>query len=213
MSSLEYKEAKAREHKEKEKYATEATASHSREKIQLCHEIILCHFGSVAARVAAVLLQRGRLTLRELSRFLNTSTVHVASGLMQDQEEDMQGEVMGGPSTSATTSGAPLKSQRLIQQTLLTLIQHNICWHACVMSDGQLALPGSGDSTRGIEYFQINVDEVLPRLRFGAYLALAEERFGTEVGAAYVGWTRAGTDDADLCRALISSMSCSRMGS
>jgi DNA-directed RNA polymerase III subunit RPC3 len=183
MASQDAKEKKLREQKEQEKYATEAIASHSREKIQLCHEIVLDHFGSVAARVAAVLLQRGRLTLRELTRFLNTSTVHASTGLMQDQEEDLnkQGDEIAGPSNSASTSSAPLKSQRLIQQALLTLIQHNICWHACVLPDGLLAAPDADDASRGIEYFQIKVEEILPRVRIGAYLAIAEEKFGDEV--------------------------------
>lgn len=49
MTSLENCEQKAQELREREKYTTEVTVSHSREKIQLCYEIILDHFGNVAA--------------------------------------------------------------------------------------------------------------------------------------------------------------------
>ena len=49
MASAEAREAKVAEQREREKYTIEAVASHSREKIQLCHEIILDHFGNVAA--------------------------------------------------------------------------------------------------------------------------------------------------------------------
>lgn len=124
------------------------------------------------------------MTLRELTRFLLTTTTHASTGLMQDQEDESSGlqgshgDYIDGPSTS--TSTAPLKSQRLIQQAVLTLVQHNICWHVCIMSDGTIAETTGVDASRGTEYFQINVDEVLPRLRFGAYLVIAEEEFGTE---------------------------------
>lgn len=49
MTSLEIREIKAQEAREREKYTTEVTVSHSREKIQLCYEIIQDHFGNVAA--------------------------------------------------------------------------------------------------------------------------------------------------------------------
>ena len=162
----------------------------------------------VLQQVAFVLLQRGRLTLRELSHFLSSTIVHASTGLALDAEEGSyldgrQGEAVGG----ASTSFAPLKSQRLIQQALLTLIQHNICWHVCIMPGGTIIEPGSEGSVgiRGTEYFQINVDEVLPRVRFGAYLAIAEEEFGPEVSACEVG-------RAVSCRVLTSALGLSFPG-
>ncbi|PWN34671.1 uncharacterized protein FA14DRAFT_160177 [Meira miltonrushii] len=185
--------------------ASETSISHSREKISLCCEIILDHFGPIAAQVASTLLQRGRLTLRELSRFLATPTIHAPTGYIPEQDDVSHAEASmfdawqsaangasaGGSSSSATSWSTPLKSQRLIQQTLLTLIQHNICWHARALPNGSLVQASMDDSTsledafRGVEYFQINVEEVLPRLRFGAYLNIAEERFG-ETGLSSV---------------------------
>lgn len=131
--------------------------------------------------MASVLLQRGRLNLREITRFLVTTAHHASTGLMQDQEidKDQDGsfdELLGGSSKVASTSAAPLRSQKLIQQALLTLIQHNICWHVCILPDGTISTSNTSGS-RGIEYFQINVEEVLPRVRFGSYLAIAESRF------------------------------------
>jgi hypothetical protein len=104
--------------------------------------------------------------------------VHASTGLIIDQEEgtNQDGETLGGPSTS--NLNAPFKSQRLIQQALLTLIQHNICWHVCISPGGIVEEAGG---SRGVEYFQINVDDVLPRVRFGTYLAIAEEEYGNEV--------------------------------
>ncbi|MCO5549725.1 hypothetical protein L7F22_003198 [Adiantum nelumboides] len=185
--------------------ASETSISHSREKISLCCEIILDHFGPIAAQVASTLLQRGRLTLRELSRFLATPTIHAPTGYVPEQDDVSQAEASmfdawqgaangassSGTSSSATSWNTPLKSQRLIQQTLITLIQHNICWHARALPNGSLVQAAMDDSTsledafRGMEYFQINVEEVLPRLRFGAYLNIAEERFG-EAGLSSV---------------------------
>lgn len=181
--------------------ASETSISHSREKISLCCEIILDHFGPIAAQVSSTLLQRGRLTLRELSRFLATPTIHAPTGYVPEQDDVSHAETsmydiwqgagntssnLGGSSTSssATSWSTPLKSQRLIQQTLLTLIQHNICWHARALPNGSLVqasmdnFTSAEDAFQGVEYFQINVEEVLPRLRFGAYLNIAEERFG-----------------------------------
>lgn len=43
------KALKSAEEKDREKYTTEVVATHSREKIQLCQEIILDSFGSIAA--------------------------------------------------------------------------------------------------------------------------------------------------------------------
>lgn len=215
-----------------ESSTSETSVSHSREKISLCCEIILDHFGAIAAvsakrtwaieaslsltclhhcllisqQVACTLLQRGRLTLRELSRFLATPTLHAPTGYVPEQDDVAQAEAAqmdawsgaalgnagkGAASTSASSWSTPLRSQRLIQQALLTLIQHHLCWHARPLPDGTLVQAPMDDSTsaedafRGMEYFQINVEEVLPRLRFGTYLAFAEDRFG-EVGAAIV---------------------------
>jgi hypothetical protein len=52
----EAREAKLADQRERERYSIEAIASHSREKIQLCYEIILDHFGIVAA-VSKILIQ------------------------------------------------------------------------------------------------------------------------------------------------------------
>ncbi|KAF8306433.1 hypothetical protein DL93DRAFT_2172096 [Clavulina sp. PMI_390] len=55
-----------------------------------------------------------------------------------------------------------LKSQR-VANALLTLIQHNIIWHYT---------PDGGQTV-----YSIDVEEVLGRIRYGQYLAIAEETF------------------------------------
>lgn len=60
-----------------------------------------------------------------------------------------------------------IKSQR-VANALFVLIQHNLVWH--------------WESATGQELFEINVEEVLTRLRYGRYLALGEELLGESVG-------------------------------
>ncbi|CAO1626109.1 unnamed protein product [Sympodiomycopsis kandeliae] len=45
--------------------------THSREKLKLCEEIILNHFGPIANSITCILLQRGRVSLKDLERFSN----------------------------------------------------------------------------------------------------------------------------------------------
>ncbi|KAF8503747.1 hypothetical protein F5888DRAFT_1897599 [Russula emetica] len=54
---------------------------------------------------------------------------------------------------------------RTVRAAILVLVQHNILWHAT-----------SEDES---EVFEVNIDECLTRLRFGRYVWLAEQRFGT----------------------------------
>ncbi|PWN46203.1 hypothetical protein IE81DRAFT_355103 [Ceraceosorus guamensis] len=168
---------------------------HSRDKIKLCEDIIRDHFGPTAHRVACTLLERGRLSLRELQRFLATTTTVATAGLTTaDLLAHAGGSGGEGASTSAAglaaaqtaaaqatlasiSASSPLKSKRLIQQTLLVLIQHNVCWHT---DTDDLEKESNYEGT---EYFEINPDAVLPRLRFGRYIETAQEEFGEEGGA------------------------------
>lgn len=59
-----------------------------------------------------------------------------------------------------------LKS-RVVQASILVLIQQNLLWHA------------QGDD--GMEAFEVNVDECLMRLRFGKVVFLSQQLFGKEV--------------------------------
>ncbi|KZV94041.1 hypothetical protein EXIGLDRAFT_739978 [Exidia glandulosa HHB12029] len=61
-----------------------------------------------------------------------------------------------------------LKSQT-VRAAVIVLVQHNVLWHA-----------ETDDRT---EVMEINVDECIARLRFGQYIWLAKEQFGTEAAA------------------------------
>ncbi|KAI9446641.1 hypothetical protein H4582DRAFT_1907274 [Lactarius indigo] len=61
---------------------------------------------------------------------------------------------------------------RTVRAAILVLIQHNILWHAT--------------SEDGGEVFEVNTNECLARLRFGRYVWLAEQCFGTLVCASIV---------------------------
>lgn len=56
---------------------------------------------------------------------------------------------------------------RTVRAAILVLVQHNILWHATSEDEGDV--------------FEVNIDECLTRLRFGRYVWLAEQRFGTPV--------------------------------
>lgn len=143
-------------------------------------------------RVGTTILQRGRLTFRDIVRFLSMPSSHPASGLDPSQGETPAlstepglGASMGVPSSSSSSSASslpanPIKNQQLIRAALLTLIQHHICWHVSSDLDGSLIRPDSPEGVQGVEYFQIDVEEVLARTRYGAYAAIVEAEWGME---------------------------------
>lgn len=56
-------------------------------------------------------------------------------------------------------------SQRAVMESLLVLVQHNCLYHVV-------------DDQDGLEYFEINVEEVLLRRRYGYYMAVARDTWG-----------------------------------
>ncbi|KAL9940661.1 hypothetical protein V8E36_000149 [Tilletia maclaganii] len=184
---------------------------HSQQKIKLCQQIILDHFGPTAATITGVLLARGRLSLPQLLKFLNTTggsgagVQHNGGGAAVPRGGPLG---IGGSSSShhrQTGLGATSQNQisaENVQHTLLALIQHNCAWHVLVSAENGNAVFGAalrehnesvanarkaGDrelvaSLRAgyQEFFEINPDEIIPRLRFGAYIGMTEERFGAE---------------------------------
>lgn len=56
-------------------------------------------------------------------------------------------------------------SQRSVIESLLVLVQHNCLYHVV-------------DDQDGLEYFEINLDEVLLRRRYGQYIALSRDTWG-----------------------------------
>lgn len=62
---------------------------------------------------------------------------------------------------------ATLIQPRRVANAVLVLIQHNLVWH--------------WESASGAETYEINVEELLTRLRYGRYLALTEDLFGASV--------------------------------
>ncbi len=157
-----------------------SSTAHSPQKIKLCEHVLLVHFGPIAARIGALLLKRGRLTIREIQRFLNqaptrtnrgptdpftnASTTHTKSTLVSAP--------IAGASTSYNTGdpNAPVPVPKLlIEQTILTLIQHGCAWHSS--TDPDVADPSQ-------EFFEININDVLLRPRFGRYIGIAEDELG-----------------------------------
>lgn len=144
----------------------------------------------IVQRVGTTILQRGRLTFRDITRFLSMPTSHPASGLDPSQGETPSlstdpglGATTTAPSSSSSSSlpANPIKNQQLIRAALLTLIQHHVCWHVSSDADGSLIRPDSPEGVQGVEFFQIDVDEVLARTRFGAYAAIVDAEWGSDV--------------------------------
>lgn len=129
--------------------------THSREKLKLCQQVVLDHFGPLAAKVSSILLERGRLTLREIERFV----------AVQHQS-----------SVSLICQPTPARSQVL--HAILALVQHNCLYHVRLDLDGTLIK--DPEEPGGTEYYELSPDAVLTRTRFGRYLQLAEQLWGLE---------------------------------
>ncbi|CAD6942865.1 unnamed protein product [Tilletia controversa] len=111
---------------------------------------------------------------------------------------------IGGSSATSSAQGAgantPTRiSPATVEHTLLALIQHNCAWHVLVSNETGAAVfgqalkelhakwakatsPAEAASMRAgyQEYFEINPDEIVPRLRFGSYIGMAQDRFGSD---------------------------------
>lgn len=154
-----------------------ASSAHSPQKIKLCEHVLLQHFGPIAARIGALLLKRGRLNVRDIQRFLNqapTRTNRGPSDPLGSQAATLgKTTVASAPIAGASSSynggdpNAPVPIPKLlVQQTIMTLIQHSCAWHSSTD-------PDNIDPAQ--EFFEINIYEVLSRLRFGRYIGIAED--------------------------------------
>lgn len=128
------------------------------------------------------------MTVREVGRYVNMSTTgrRLPASVWS---EDGQQRASGPSLTSSSRQNLPL---RLVQQSLMILIQHHCVLHSSQVHGGADLAQSSQE-----EYFEANVDEILARLRFGTYLTLAHEWGGDEAEAAirlllYHGQMRAG---------------------
>lgn len=128
------------------------------------------------------------MTVREVGRYVNMSTTgrRLPASVWS---EDGQQRASGPSLTSSSRQNLPI---RLVQQSLMVLIQHHCVLHSSQVHGGADLAQSSQD-----EYFEANVDEILARLRFGTYLALAHEWGGDEAEAVvrlllYHGQMRAG---------------------
>lgn len=158
-----------------------SSSAHSPQKIKLCEHILLQHFGPIAARVGALLLKRGRLTIRDLQRFLNQQPTRTNRGptdpfsktsSTHSSKSTLVSAPIAGASSSYNTSdpNAPVPVPKLlVEQTIMTLIQHGCAWHSSTD-------PEVGSASQ--EFFEININEVLLRLRFGRYIGIAEDELG-----------------------------------
>ena len=151
------------------------STAHSRESAVLCQHIVREHFGPVVSRVAGQLLQRGRLSVREIARYLN---MHSFGRRSTDALTQCPSHVGASPFAVETdsTKQRPLP-MRFIQQALVILIQHN-----CVLHSSS-AKAQDGAAPPAEEYFEADQDEILARLRFGTYQELMHQWGGRSAEA------------------------------
>ena len=110
------------------------------------------------------MLRYGRLTVPELVRRINTPV-----GGRQHAQSSRKSSL--APHDKSDPNAIPV---RLIQQALVVLIQHHCVQHS---------RPSGSHSYADEEFFEVDVDEVLCRLRFGNYMSLAQEWGGDDVRA------------------------------
>lgn len=132
-----------------------SSRTHSREKLKLCEQMVLDHFGAVAAQISSILLERGRLTLKEIERFVVARVQ---------------------PGATFSNPQAPARSQ--ILHAILALVQHNILYHIRLDVDGSVIK--DIEEPGGTEYYEVNPDAILSRARFGRYLEVAERLWGQQ---------------------------------
>lgn len=119
-----------------------------------------------------------------LIRFLATTTAVATAGLTASDltrlssGNEANAEAAAAAQAAQSNANAPLKNKRLIQQTLMVFVQHHIAWHVRLDGDGAI-LPDEEEG--GTEFFEMNPDAILPRLRFGRYIHLANQKWGQEV--------------------------------
>lgn len=173
------------------------STAHSRESAVLCQHIVREHFGPVVSRVAGQLLQRGRLSVREIARYLN---MHSFGRRSTDALTQCPSHVGASPFAVETdsTKQRPLP-MRFIQQALVILIQHN-----CVLHSSS-AKAQDGAAPPAEEYFEADQDEILARLRFGTYQELMHQWGGRSAEAViryilYHGQVQAGAIVEHLSR-------------
>ncbi|KAK0564754.1 RNA polymerase III subunit C82 [Tilletia horrida] len=188
---------------------------HSQQKIKLCQQIVKDHFGPIAASITGVLLARGRLSLQQIVKFLNTST-GAGSAAASSAAGNGVGVPRGGPlgigsstssygsSSSANSIGTTRIHPSTVEHHLLSLVQNNCAWHVLVSLESGHAIFGpalvrlkeefkevkqkegaaAAAARRAAyqEFFEVNPDEIIPRMRFGAYIGVAEQRFGQDAG-------------------------------
>ncbi|SNX87232.1 related to RPC82 - RNA polymerase III subunit C82 [Melanopsichium pennsylvanicum] len=157
-----------------------SSTAHSPQKIKLCEHVLLQHFGPIAARIGALLLKRGRLTIREIGRFLNQAPTRTNRGPIDPftntsathTKSTLVSAPIAGASSSDSTGdpNAPVPIPKLlVEHTIMTLIQHGCAWHSS--TDPDVTDPNQ-------EFFEININQVLLRLRFGRYIGIAEDELG-----------------------------------
>ena len=84
------------------------------------------------------------------------------------------------PSHPLAQPVGPLKNKLQIQHAIMVLVQHNVCWHVRLDAKGAVLKTDEHDAYLGTEYFEMNPNDILPRVRFGEYQGIALESFGEE---------------------------------
>ncbi len=147
----------------------------------------------------------GGISQRVIDSTLNAVSDY-SGGAGSSSSANAQEAGTAGPSGSAGASSAPAFSSRQhplahpsgplrkklqIQHALMVLVQHNVCFHVRLDARGSMLNQSAGTTAdaealaAGTEYFEMNPNAILPRLRLGDYIGLAEDVHG-ELGKEIV---------------------------
>ncbi|KAK0545101.1 RNA polymerase III subunit C82 [Tilletia horrida] len=186
--------------------ASAGETHHSQQKIKLCEQIVRDHFGSTAATITTILLARGRLAFPQIVKFLNSAAAADGTASAGGAAVPRGGPLGIGGSNSGGGGRGDAAASRIhpstVEHCIMVLIQNNCAWHVLVSSETGNAIFGPAldkfnndiEATAAREgraaaqakragyqeFFEMNPDEIIPRLRFGAYIGMAHDRFGSD---------------------------------
>lgn len=137
---------------------------------ELTINLIQSDFGIECSQIIEVLQFKGRLTLKELEKAILTSNKKAETGHSNHKLESFRDR---NPSKSAVSSCAGQKSmhkefKERLKKNLFILIQQNIITFYNSLEKGKTSV-----------YYQVSIQNILSRLRFGRYI-IAAKTFMTE---------------------------------
>ena len=128
---------------------------------ELTINLINSDFGIECSQIVEILQFKGRLTLKELEKSISVSKLKAEAGHSSHKLESFRDGNMEWSVSVAEISTVNVKESReRLKKNLFILIQQNIITHY-----------SSVDKGRKTVYYQVSIQNILSRLRFGRFIA------------------------------------------